>query len=254
MRWKTCKTYKRTPGFGENFTFLGACGAGRLPVRTGLVGSFRGDSTRCAIGVRVALTWSASSNSTRLAPVFSRYLGVVKSASGFFPADLWSFTLAHSHLLVQHLLKQLEHHKRDRRERDRRPQWLSAFVHQTAALFEPLTGVARVGCQCELTPDGWEARLFLGSTEIVGGRDDGRSRLISYEFDFGRLSQGFTRLDEFRWNVCTCDDGSTGSFVTLRGLVDDHMVCLKIYSRPPRDSRPAFRQFADGTLEDLVAT
>lgn len=161
--------------------------------------------------------------------------------------------MSHSHLLVHHLLKQLEEHKRERRDRDRRPEWLNAFVHQTAAMFEPLAGVARVGYQCELTPEGWEARLYLGSTEIVGGRDDGSSRLISFEFDFGKLADGFTRLDEFRWNVCTTTDGSAGSFVTLRGLVDNQLVCLKIYSRPPQDVGPAFRQLPDGTLEDVVA-
>lgn len=160
--------------------------------------------------------------------------------------------MSHSHLLVHHLLKQLENHKRDRRDRDRRPEWLNAFIHQTAALFEPLMGVARVGYQCELSPDGWEARLYLGSTEVIGGREDGQSRLISFEFDFARLSEGFTRLDEFRWNVCSNSDGSTGSFVTLRGLVDENVICLKIYSRPPRDVGPAFRLRTDGTLEDLV--
>jgi hypothetical protein len=161
--------------------------------------------------------------------------------------------LSHSHLLVHHLLKQLENHKRERAERGNRPAWLSAFVHQAAALFEPLLGVARVGFQCELTTDGWEARLYLGSTEIVGGRDDGQSRLISFEFDFGRLAETFTRLDEFRWNVCTAPDQSSGSFVTLRGLVDDHPVRLKIYSRPPEDAGPAFRLLPDGTLQDLVS-
>lgn len=161
--------------------------------------------------------------------------------------------MSHPHSLIHHLLKQLENHRRDRSDRSRRPEWLNTFVHQTAALFEPLSGVARVGYQCELTQDGWEARLYLGSTEIVGGRDDGRSRLISFEFDFGQLASGFTRLDEFRWNVCTTDDGSAGSFVTLRGMVDDHLVCLKVYSRPPHDIGPAFRLLPDGTLEDVVA-
>lgn len=160
--------------------------------------------------------------------------------------------MSHSHLLVRHLLKQLELHKRDRKERDRRPAWLSTFVHQTAALFEPLSGVAKVGYQCEMTPEGWEARLYLGSMEIVGGRDDGQSRLISFEFDFSRLTEGFTRVDEFRWNVCSTADGSASSFVTLRGLVDQNVVCLKLYSRPPRDAGPAFRQRSDGTLEEVA--
>lgn len=161
--------------------------------------------------------------------------------------------MPHPHLLVHHLLKQLENHQRDRRERDRRPEWLNTLIQQTAEMFEPLSGVARVGYQCDVTPDGWEARLYLGATELVGGRDDGRERLISFEFNFGRLAERFTRLDEFRWNVCTTVDGTAGSFVTLRGLVDDQPVSLKIYSRPPQDVGPAFRQLQDGTLEDLIA-
>ena len=168
--------------------------------------------------------------------------------------QLGATILAHSHMLVKHLLKQLEFHKRDRKERDRRPEWLSAFVHQTAALFEPLSGVAKVGYQCELTPDGWEDRMYLGSTEVVGGRDDGQSRFISFEFDFGRLTEGFTRVDEFRWNVCATADGSTGSFVTLRGQIDSHSVQLKLYTRPPCDAGPAFRQRADGTLEEVTVS
>jgi len=173
--------------------------------------------------------------------------------SYFVIASRESRILSRSHLLVHHLLKQLELHKRDRKDRDRRPEWLSTFVHQTAALFEPLSGVAKVGYQCELTPIGWEARLYLGSTEIVGGRDDGQSRLISFEFDFARLTEGFTRVDEFRWNVCSTTDGCTGSFVTLRGHVDDNPISLKLYSRPPRDAGPAFRQRSDGTLEEVAA-
>lgn len=163
------------------------------------------------------------------------------------------FILPHSHLLVRHLLKQLELHKRDRKERDRRPAWLSTFVHQTAALFEPLNGVAKVGYQCELTPEGWEARLYLGSTEIIGGRDDGHARFSSFEFDFARLTDGFTRVDEFRWNVCQSGEGSSASFVTLRGQIDNHPVSLKLYSRPPKDATPAFRQHTDGTMEDVAS-
>ena len=159
--------------------------------------------------------------------------------------------MAHSHLLVQHLLKQLEHHQRDRRNRQRRPEWLSVFVHQTAALFEPMTGVGRVGSQCEYTDDGWDARLYLGMTEIVGGKDDGHSQLIGFELDFVRLRESFTRLDEFRWNVGAAENGSNSSFITLRGFVDHNKVCLKIYSRPPKEAGPAFRQHTDGSLDPI---
>lgn len=158
--------------------------------------------------------------------------------------------MAHSHLLVKHLLKQLEHHQRDKDSRRRRPDWLSVFVHQVAALFEPFSGVGRVGSQCEFTDDGWEARLYLGSTEVVGGKHDGHSQLVSFQFDFVRLRETLTKLDEFRWNVAAAD-GVNSSFVELKGSVDEHPVCLKIYSRPPKEAGPAFRQISDGTLDPV---
>jgi hypothetical protein len=159
--------------------------------------------------------------------------------------------LAHSHLLVKHLLKQLEHHKRDRHRRRRRPDWLVAFVHQVSALFEPLKGAGRVGSQCEYTDQGWEARLYLGSTEVVGGKNDGHFQLVSFEFDFLRLQETLTRLVDFHWTVAAAD-GVNSSFVSLRGYVDEHPVCLKIYSRPPADAGPAFRQNADGSVETVT--
>ena len=162
-----------------------------------------------------------------------------------------SAILAHSHLLVQHLLKQLEHHQRDRHDRQRRPEWLTVLIHQTAALFTPLTGVGRVGSQCEYTNDGWEARLYLGSTEIVGGKDDGHSQLLGFELDLSRLTESFTKVDEFQWYVGASAEGSNSSFMSVTGSVDDNKICLKVYSRPPKEAGPAFRQHADGSLDPV---
>ena len=147
--------------------------------------------------------------------------------------------MSHSHLLVHHLLKQLENHKRERRDCVRRPEWLNAFIHQTAALFEPLAGVGRVGYQCEPSLDGWEARLYSGfDGDRPVAADDGQSRMISFSnLDLARLAEGFARVDEFRWNVCSNLDGTSSSFVTMWGLVDDNSICLKIYSRPPSGRR-----------------
>ena len=156
--------------------------------------------------------------------------------------------MAHSHLLVQHLLKQLEHHKRERCNRKRRPEWLSVFVHQASGLFEPLSGVGRVGSVCEFSEDRWEARLYLGATEILGGKNDGHAQLASFEIDFVRLSQLFTQLEESRWTVSASADGGNSSFFTMAGFVDDHPLRLKVYSRPPKEAGPAFRQYADGSM------
>lgn len=157
--------------------------------------------------------------------------------------------MAHSHLLVQQLLKQLEHHQRDRKNRSHRPDWLGAFVHQAAALFEPMTGVGRVGSTCEFVDDEWQARLYLGATETVGGKHDGHAELVSFQLNMLQLSQLFTRLDQFDWNVAASKDSGNSSFITLRGEVDQYPLCVKVYSRPPKDAGPAFRQHPDGSLD-----
>lgn len=108
-----------------------------------------------------------------------------------------------------------------------------------------------MGAQCEYTELGWEARLYLGSTEIVGGKHDGHAQWISFEVDFVRLREIFTRLDEFRWNVGASLDGGNSSFIVLKGFVDHNPICLKIYSRPPQEAGPAFRQNADGSLDTV---
>lgn len=93
--------------------------------------------------------------------------------------------------------------------------------------------------------------MYLGATEIVGGKDDGHAQLVGFELDFTRLTQTFSRLEGFCWNVGASPEGGNSSFVTLRGYVDQNPVCLKVYSRPPKEAGPAFRQHADGSVDSV---
>jgi hypothetical protein len=161
-----------------------------------------------------------------------------------------SLELPRPHLLVQHLLKQLESHVQDRDQRDLRPVWLADLVQQAADAFAPLSGVARVGYECEPSGDGWEARFYVGATELIGGKDDGQFRQSSFELNLADLVERFTRLEEFRWNVAAGEQ--SGSFVTIRGRVGDQPVCLKAYSRTPEHIGPALRQYHDGRIESVM--
>jgi hypothetical protein len=103
-----------------------------------------------------------------------------------------------------------------------------------------------------LTNDGWEVRMYLGATEIVGGKDDGQSQLVSFELDVARLNQAFTHVDAAHWTVSGGTDGTNSSFLTVRGSVDEHELCLKVYSRAPLEAGPAFRQHSDGSLDSVT--
>jgi hypothetical protein len=158
--------------------------------------------------------------------------------------------LPRPHLLVQHLLKQLESHAEERDQWDPRPAWLVDLIQQAADAFAPLSGVARVGYECEPAGDGWEARFYVGATEMIGGKDDGQFRQTSFELNLAGIAERFTRLEEFRWNVAGGEQ--SGSFVTIRGLVGDQPVCLKAYSRTPEHIGPALREYHDGRIESVT--
>lgn len=165
----------------------------------------------------------------------------------------WEFAaLAHAHLMVQHVLKHIEQFAAQRKQRDPRPVWLIEFVEAAAQWFEPLSGIGRVGFDCEPTDRGWEARLYLGHTELVGGREDGQWRSHSFELNLSGLTSCFSRIDEFVWNVAAGETGA--SFLTLRGLVGDSPLCVKAYSRAPEHLGPAMRQYHDGRLQPVEET
>jgi hypothetical protein len=154
--------------------------------------------------------------------------------------------------LVQHLLKQLEHHSSRRDERDPRPDWLVEFVERLAEHFAPLSGVGRVGCECEAGEHGWEARLYLGATELVGGKEDGRARGCSFELHLSELLTCFSAVDEVRWNVAAGQgDDAGGSFITIHGAVHEQPVCVKAYSRAPAHAGPGLRQYHDGRVQPV---
>jgi hypothetical protein len=163
-------------------------------------------------------------------------------------------TLSHSHLPVQHLLKQVELYRSNRNNRDVRPEWLTRFIDRTAELFDPAADVARVGFDCRLDEDGWEVNLFLGSTEIVGGKEDGHTRHCNFEFDLSALVDQFDEIERFSWNaIPEAQNGGVcpHSFVTLTGVVAKSFLRIRIHSVPPAEVGPGLREFPNGKRESV---
>ena len=75
--------------------------------------------------------------------------------------------------MIRHLINGLE--ARGREAIDMRiPEVIEDFVTAVAALFEPFSGTARVGYECNFADDSFEISMFIGAREIVGGQFDGR--------------------------------------------------------------------------------
>jgi hypothetical protein len=161
--------------------------------------------------------------------------------------------MSHSHLAPRHLVAQIESERFNRTSRDIRPDWLTAFLESTAALFEPLDQVGRVGFDCQLDAAGWSVALYLGAVEQVGGKNDGQSRPIGFHCDLRPLLAHFARIDEFAWTVFPQEnapsDALPRSLISLDGLLDGHRLRLVIRSVAPAAAGPGLRRLTDGRLE-----
>ena len=162
----------------------------------------------------------------------------------------------HSHLALQHLIHKLDSAE-PRQKRAAGPVWLAEFVDQIAELFEPYVDMGRVGYECTPSTQRWEISMYLGCTEVVGGRVDGEVRPVAFQFDLARLETVFDELDDCRWSAFPAgtvgDDADTScgerSYLTVIGRYRENLVRLRVYCTPPADSTPGLRQHADGSWE-----
>jgi len=152
----------------------------------------------------------------------------------------------------EEILQQLENYESRRRLKDRRPDWLRSLIEQVAELFEPLRDVARAGFDCRMVENGWLIRMYLGTSEIIGGPKDGQIEHASFRMDIQRLINMFQNVERLEWysvsNVEPDDfDGEIRSLLTLSGTVaDDHAVQLELLAGPPRYAPPGLHLTAAG--------
>ncbi len=147
----------------------------------------------------------------------------------------------------EELLQQLEAYESRRKLRDRRPQWLQHLVQQIADLFEPLRDVARVGFDCRMDEQGWLIRMYLGTTEIIGGPKDGQIEHASFRMDVQQLVGLFEQVDRIEWySVANSEpeefDGQLRSLLSVVAKASEgQRVQLELLASPPRYAPPGLR-------------
>ena len=161
--------------------------------------------------------------------------------------------MSHSHLAVQHLIRQVQAYSSRRESQQRVPDWLLSFVRQVAERFEPFSGVARPGYECRQADDRWEVSVFLGKMELVGGARDGAAVPVNFRFDLQGLIGLFDQINALNWNAfpdcCACEEDVLDlSFISAEGLVGNEAVNVQIHAGPPETAAPAMRQHSDGSF------
>jgi len=162
--------------------------------------------------------------------------------------------VAHSHLPIRHLLKQLET-LAQRPHRDRRPQWVTRLIDTLSEFFEPIEGVARVGFDCRLNEDQWEISLYLGRTEVVGGPQDGCSEPVDFSIDLRGVTQVLENYEILEWTVIhTRNEEGVNlphSLLRIETTWEGNPITILLVSHAPHEAGPAIRRFVDGTCELL---
>jgi hypothetical protein len=154
--------------------------------------------------------------------------------------------LLQSHLAVRHLIRELELKGRPPR-RLNVPEWLKTLLCEAADDFNPASEIARAGYECRLTEQGWEASLFLGANEIVGGARDGQMQAVGFQFDVLSLMRRFDRVDLMEWSAGESESGD--SVLTLEGVACGEPLRLQIRSAPAADAKAGTRRHQDGRVE-----
>jgi hypothetical protein len=158
--------------------------------------------------------------------------------------------LFHSHLAVRHLVRELEIKGRPAR-RLAVPEWLKTLLCDASEDFNPSTDSSRAGYECRLTEQGWEASLFLGTSEIIGGARDGQLQPTGFQLDLLSLMKRFDRIDVLDWNAMPArgDSAADGSFVTLEGVACGEPLRLHVLATPIDGTAPGLRRHQDGRVE-----
>ena len=151
---------------------------------------------------------------------------------------------------INHLLRNLEN--RERRTGDSRPTWLVELIDQAADLFEPLMSVSRVGFDCWPTEKDWMVFLFLGDTEIVGGRDDGRLDPLEFRFDLLGLLDLLEDVQQIQWMVLPVGNDPSDndrSYISIVAHYQGHPGSLRLLSIAPENAGPGLRLFPNGDCQ-----
>ncbi len=183
-------------------------------------------------------------------PAHSDKEGLASKSPGGQVSLYHSFFISLKSMSPEELLQQLEEYESRREPRDRRPKRLKYLIQQIADLFEPLRDVARVGYDCRMDEHGWLIRMYLGTTEIIGGPKDGQIEHASFRLDLQQLIGHFETIERLEWySVANAEpdeaSGQVRSLLSLVGKADEgKRIQLELLGCPPKYAPPGMHNTA----------
>lgn len=121
------------------------------------------------------------------------------------------------------------------------PAWLSGLADVVAKAMEPLASqeLPSLGCHYAKFDGVWEITLFVESTEIIGGPDDGSIKQFPMGIRICEIMNVFQNVTECNWQSQSLGaDDDLGPHLSVEGIYKGRMVWLRIPAHAPRQYPP----------------
>lgn len=119
------------------------------------------------------------------------------------------------------------------------PEWIPEFVEDVCAALRLFDEDAPIGCHYFPADEGHEVTLFISSTEVVGGPNDGERITARFLVDIVELMTVFDVLDSMTWQPHLVDqDDELGPNLSATGSYRGETVWLRILGETPEQFLP----------------
>lgn len=122
---------------------------------------------------------------------------------------------------------------------DSRPTWINKFSERVCSSIHLFDDESPFGCHYYLNDNVHEISIFVSSTEIVGGPNDGKQIVARFMVDLIELMKLFDVIDTYAWQPQVVDQtDEVGPHVAIAGDYAGEQIYLRILGETPSQFLP----------------
>lgn len=119
------------------------------------------------------------------------------------------------------------------------PQWIARLVESVCQKIQLFDEESPIGCHYFNNNDSYEVSVFVSSTEVVGGPNDGQRIAARFIVDVIELIEVFDVIDSMTWQPQIVDEtDEVGPHFSISGTYAGETVWLRILGETPEQFSP----------------
>lgn len=119
------------------------------------------------------------------------------------------------------------------------PEWISELANKVCRSIHLLDCDAPIGCHYHLSEEYHEISLFVSSTQVVGGSNDGHHLVAKFVVDVVEIMTILDFVDSASWQAQKIDQGDEiGPHFSITGIHDGEAVWIRVLGETPEAFLP----------------